>query len=113
MAKNVQKIAEGLGAKIVGKVPYTGGGAFGAARLAEIMKQRLVPSAGKRAGRPANPAWDQRPKVPMSKKTLRRLQKLAQQASTKERKVTAMQIAAQLLEESVFRFPSPAVSSSR
>jgi hypothetical protein len=30
MAKNIKKIAELLGAKVVGQVPETGGGAFGA-----------------------------------------------------------------------------------
>ena len=33
MAKNIEQIAEGLGAEIVGKVPNTGG-AFGAAKVA-------------------------------------------------------------------------------
>lgn len=37
MAENVEKIAEGLGAKIKGKVPQVGGGAFGAARLAHAV----------------------------------------------------------------------------
>ena len=31
MAKNVRKIAETLGAKVVARLPETGGGAFGAA----------------------------------------------------------------------------------
>ncbi len=103
MARNIQKIASKLGARLVGKVPDTRGGAFGAARLAEIMNSRLVPSRGKRSGRPANPDWIERPKVPMSKETLKQLRRLAQQASTKQRKVSAMQVAAQLLEDSVVR----------
>jgi hypothetical protein len=36
MVKNIDKIAAGLGARVVRKVPQTGGGAFGAARLAHI-----------------------------------------------------------------------------
>ena len=32
MAKNIEKIAAGLGAEVIGQVPDTGGGAFGAAR---------------------------------------------------------------------------------
>ncbi len=54
MAKNIKKIAEILGAKIVTEVPDTGGGAFGACRLAEIvarLQDRLEPSHGKRPGR--------------------------------------------------------------
>ena len=31
MARNIEKIAAGLGAKVVCQVPHTGGGAFGAA----------------------------------------------------------------------------------
>ena len=34
MAKNIDRIAEKMGAKVVGKVPDCGGGVFGAARLA-------------------------------------------------------------------------------
>jgi hypothetical protein len=47
MAKNVKRIAEILGAKIVAEVPDTGGGAFGAYRLAEIvarLQDRLEPA---------------------------------------------------------------------
>jgi len=42
MAKNVTKIAEALGATVVGEVPETGGGAFGMRRLAAILRTRLV-----------------------------------------------------------------------
>jgi hypothetical protein len=38
MANNIKKIARRLGAKVVRHVPHTGGGAFGAARLAQIVK---------------------------------------------------------------------------
>jgi hypothetical protein len=34
VAKNIEKIAAGLGAEIIGQIPDVGGGAFGAARLA-------------------------------------------------------------------------------
>jgi hypothetical protein len=56
--KNIDKIAKLLGAKVGGQVPDTGGGAFGAARLAEIvatLQSRLRPSQGKRSGRPTDP----------------------------------------------------------
>jgi len=69
MATNIKRIAEGLGAKVVGRVPDTGGGAFGAARLARIVERlqvRLVPGQGKRAGRPSDASWVHHPKVPMS-----------------------------------------------
>jgi hypothetical protein len=72
MVENIEKIAAGLGAKVVGKVPNTGGGAFGAARLAKIVKDmqtRLVPGQGRRPGRPTDASWVRHPKVPMSDAT--------------------------------------------
>ena len=76
MAKNIEKIAAGLGAKVVGKVPHTGGGAFGAARLAHIVatiQGRLEPGQGLRPGRPTDASWVRHPKVPMSDATRQRL----------------------------------------
>ena len=58
MAKNIDKIAAGLGAKVMGKVPHTGGGAFGAARLAHIVatiQARLEPGRNNRRGEPVVP----------------------------------------------------------
>jgi len=104
MAKNIKRIADGLGAKIVGPVPDTGGGAFGAARLAHIMESlqaRLVPGQGKRAGRPSDATWVRHPKVPMSEATRERLRLLAERASDGGRKVSPMQIAAQILEDAL------------
>ena len=102
MAKNIKSIAARLGAKIVGQVPETGGGAFGAARLAkcvESLQGRLVPGQGKRAGRPSDANWVRHPKIPMSESTRQRLLRLAERASASGRKVSPMQIAAQILEE--------------
>lgn len=104
MAKNIKKIAELMGAKIVGQVPDVGGGAFGAARLAEILRQRLTPSRGKRPGRPTVSGWELSRKVPMSRATKRKLDELAAAASTDDRKVSPMQVAAQLLEEGLARY---------
>ncbi len=59
MAKNVNKIAEALGATVIGEVPETGGGAFGMSRLAAILRTRLEPGQGRRPGRPSNPLWVQ------------------------------------------------------
>jgi len=104
MAKNIKKIAAGLGAKVVGQVPHTGGGAFGAARLARIVQTiqaRLVPGQGLRPGRPTDASWVQHPKVPMSDATRQRLARLAEQSSTDGRKVSPMQIAAQILEDAL------------
>jgi hypothetical protein len=108
MAKNINRIARRLGADIVGQVPGTGGGAFGAARLArcvEGLQARLVPGQGKRPGRPSEASWVRHPKIPMSEATGRRLQRLAEQASADGRKVSPMQIAAQILEDALAGVP--------
>jgi hypothetical protein len=104
MARNVKRIAERLGATIVDSVPDTGGGAFGAARLAKLvaaLPERLEPSSGRRPGRPSDARWTHHPKVPMSDATLQQLTLLAERASTAERRVSPMQVAAQLLEDAV------------
>lgn len=104
MARNVRAIADRLGAKVVARVPDVGGGAFGAARLArvvETLQARLVPGQGRRAGRPTDPKWVRRPKVPMSEATERRLIRLAERASASGRKVSPMQLAAQILEDAL------------
>ena len=108
MAENIEKIAAGLGAEILGQVPDTGGGAFGAARLSRIveaMQSRLAPGQGRRPGRPTDANWVQHPKVPMSLTTKLRLTRLAEQVSRGGRKVSPMQIAAQILEEAVADVP--------
>jgi hypothetical protein len=110
MAKNVRRIAGRLGAKVVNRLPDVGGGAFGAARLAaivETLRRRLVPGQGRRAGRPTDPSWVHHPKVPMSKATERLLTRLAEQASTSRRKVSPMQLAAQILEDALTGIPAP------
>src|SRR5260370_29275784 len=108
MAKTIKRIAAGLGARVVGQVPDTGGGAFGAARLARIveaMQARLVPGQGLRPGRPTDASWVRHPKVPMSEATRQRLTRLAEQCSTGGHKVSPMQIAARILEEALAGVP--------
>jgi hypothetical protein len=108
MAKNIDKIAAGLGAEIISQVPDTGGGAFGAAHLARIigtMQARLSPGQGRRPGRPTDANWVRHPKVPMSDATKQRLTLLAEQISTETRKISPMQIAAQILEDAVANVP--------
>lgn len=109
MAKRVKQIADSLGAEVVGRVPKTGGGAFGAARLGRIaaeLQQALTPGQGKRPGRPTKSTWNRRPKIPMSQETEMRLKELARKASTPTRRISPMQFAARLLEEAVARLPS-------
>lgn len=110
MARNIDKIAAGLGAKVVAKAPHTGGGAFGAARLAHIvatLQGRLEPGQGLRPGRPTDASWVRHPKVPMSDATRQRLAVLAQQISDQGRKVSPMQVAAQILEDALNGMPIP------
>lgn len=113
MAKNVRKIARKLGAQLVAEVPEAGGGAFGAARLAALLRGRLVPGQGARPGRPSDPSWVNRPKVPMSDATLDRLEELAERLSTPDRRVSPMQVAAHLLETSVESLPSQHSASNQ
>jgi hypothetical protein len=108
MARNNYEIAGRLGATVVAQVPDTGGGAFGAARLARIIKglqDRLVPSQGRRTGRPSDASWVRHPKIPMSEATERRLVRLAERASAEGRKVSPMQLAAQILEDALAAIP--------
>jgi hypothetical protein len=60
-------------------------------------------AGARRPGRTSNPACPRHPKVPMSEQTMARLRQLAEQASTPERKVSPIQVAAHLLEEAVGR----------
>lgn len=104
MARNIDSIAGKLGATVVGQVPEYPPGAFGVARLAKILRDRLKPSEGKRPGRPSNPDWSRRSKVPMAVETEERLRLLAEHLSDENRKVSPMQVAAQLLEEATAKF---------
>jgi hypothetical protein len=104
MAKNIDTIAGELGARIAGTVPEVSGGAFGAARLARVVEQlrsRLVPGQGRRLGRPTDARWVKHPKVPMSESTQRRLVRLAEKVSGGGRKISPMQLAAQILEDAL------------
>jgi hypothetical protein len=101
MPRNPQEFADLFGGKIVGEVSEVDGGPFGMARLAQLMHRRLTPSQGERPGRPTDSTWTSRPKVPMSEVTRQRLAQIAEVMSTPERRVSPMQVAAQLLEEAV------------
>jgi hypothetical protein len=108
MARNIEEIAAGLGAKVVGRVPDVGGGALGAARLARIVEDvqsRLQPGQGLRPGRPTDANWVRHPKVPMSDATKERLTRLAERASLGGRRISPMQVAAQILEEALAGIP--------
>jgi hypothetical protein len=108
MAKKIDQIAAELAATVVGQMPHGGGVAFGAARLAGLVaatQARLEPGQGLRPGRPTDASWVRHPKVPMSDATWQRLSVLAEQASAEGRKVSPMQIAAQILEDALRAIP--------
>lgn len=104
LADIITKIVERVGAKILGKIPEVEPGVFGDAKLAEIFAQQLEPSQGKRPGRPTNPSWVRRPQIPMGEETFRKLIWISSQMSSPARRVSPMQVAAQLLEDAVKQF---------
>ena len=98
MALDPKKIAERMGAEHVGQTPDNGGGAFGMSRLAEVIKER---SGRSRPG--TSVRWILNSKVPMTPETEKMLIALAEKLTTPEKRIDPMQLAAQLLEESVQR----------
>jgi hypothetical protein len=99
MSSKIERLARKLGAEVVGEVHDYSAGAFGVAQLAQTLRDRLEPGRGKRPGRPSNPAWSKRTKVPLGEETETRLKALAGALSDERRKVSPMQVAAQILEE--------------
>jgi hypothetical protein len=70
------------------------------ASLGERLRSRLAPGQGERPGRPSDPSWTIQRKLPMSEGTLELLEQLAGALSTERRRVSPMQVAALLVEES-------------
>lgn len=101
MAKNIKSIAEKMGAQVICETPEFGGGSFGAARLAQFLHGKLKPAIGKRPGRPTNANWVKRPKVPMSEETLSLLAEYSRELSSEGRKISPMQLAAEIIEAGV------------
>ena len=104
MARKIDDLAVKLGAEVVGTVPAYSGGAFGVAKLARTLRDRLEPGQGKRPGRPSDPSWSKRSKVPLAAETEERLEQLARLLSDEHRKVSPMQVAAQILEEGTAKY---------
>jgi hypothetical protein len=92
-AFDMERIAKELGAQRRGKVSPRGG-YFGALQLAaEVMARFRVPEGG---GRATDPSWSEQRLVRLSTKTLKQLEKLAEQTHA-----SPMQVAAILLERAV------------
>lgn len=113
MTRKIEDLAKKLGAEVVATLPEYSAGAFGIAKLAGMLRDRLEPGQGKRPGRPSDPRWVKRPKVPVTKETERRLEELASLLSDDARKVSPMQVAAQLLEEAAASYVPRASSRAR
>ncbi len=96
--QRIASIAKGMGGRVGEPIEGIVHGPVGAARLAAIMSERLRPSQGKGTGRPTDPSWSLSRKVPMREETLIQLRELAKSLSGEGRKVSPMQVAAQLLE---------------
>jgi hypothetical protein len=97
MSLDPKEVAERLGAEHIAQLPNTGGGAFGMARLAEIIK--IKDRFGNMHG--SSVRWIPGSKVPVSPQTEKMLIALAEKLSTPERRIEPLQLAAHLLEESV------------
>lgn len=96
-ALDMDRIARGLGATRRGKV-VAGGGYFGARQLLAEIKARFRVAPG--GGRHTDPNWTERRLVPLSPRTLARLQELADQLRQQsEVALEPMQLAALLLEK--------------
>ena len=69
--------------------------------LVDRLQGRLRPGLGRRPGRPTDDRWKRHPKIPISPLTEQRLRWLAESASREGRRVSPMQVAAQLLEDAL------------
>ncbi len=95
---DMDKIARGLGAQRRGKVSAKGG-YFGSLQLlAEIKERFRVPAGG---GRPTDRTWTERRLIPLTPRTLQRLEKLAAKIRLHGHvSLEPMQLAGLLLERS-------------
>lgn len=104
---DMDKIAKGLGAERRGKVKSTGG-YFGAMQIAAEVEARFrTPETG---GRPTDPSWTERRLVPLTPKTLARLEDVA--GKLREHggvSIEPLQLAGLLLEDAADRIDEKAV----
>ena len=73
MDRKIGEIARKMGAEVVGTVPEYSAGAFGVAKLAQTLGERLEPGRGKRPGRPSVAHWSKRSQIPLAAETEGRL----------------------------------------
>jgi hypothetical protein len=94
---DMDKIAKALGAQRRGKVVATGGH-FGATQLAaEVQARFRVPRGG---GRPTDPSWTERRLLPLSARTLKKLEQVTAVVRKHGKSIDPMQLAALIVEKS-------------
>jgi hypothetical protein len=93
---DMDKIARGLGAQRTGTVSASGGH-FGALQLvADVQARFQVPRGG---GRRTDPSWTERRLIPLSRRTLRRLEQITATAQKRDGlNIGPLQVAGLLLE---------------
>ncbi len=100
MAANIKKIAELMGAEIVGKIPHVGGGPFGAARLAYLYQRRQQMLREQEAAMGDLCIFEIYLKAPTAKK----LVEIAERMSTPEHMISASEVAALIVEDAVAHY---------
>jgi hypothetical protein len=94
---DMNKVARGLGAERRGKVAAAGG-YLGAVQLAAEIEARFRAPPG--GGRPTDASWTERRLVPLTPRTLKRLEEIASKMRAhKGVSIEPMQLAALLLEK--------------
>jgi len=101
VTKELEEIAQALGAEIVGEIPDVGGGAFGAARLARVYQQRIEEARGQRPPKQTSVELLQ---IPVQETVARALEILAEWISEAGQSCSATEVAAGLLRSAVERW---------
>jgi hypothetical protein len=105
---NAREIGKALGASTSVKLPRPPRDALDALLLVRLLHEQLQPGAGRRPGRPTNPAWTMRRQVPFRPETWERLDRYAASLSTPQRQVSPAQLAATILEQVLGAVDEPA-----
>jgi hypothetical protein len=87
-----------MGGRVVGDAPAVDGSAFGMAQLAGFIHSQMTPQADPN---PPPAGSIEQLQVPLTRTAREALEKLAIEASTPDRSVTPMELAARLLEAAI------------
>jgi len=89
------EIADALGAEVLARIPQVGGAPYSIHALRSQLAARLFSTGG----RPALQGAKRRQKIPLTAQDWRTLNRLAERLSTREKRVTAGQVASALVHE--------------